>query len=120
MGQRGCSENRGVGAAVRVGSSYRRGVMAADVNRAEWDMALTIAPDKRTQLHASVKRYIIENFDADAGDLKARLMLDFCLQEIGAVVYNQAIGDAQAYMQGRLADLEAIYYADEFTFWPRK
>jgi len=90
------------------------------VNPAEWDMALTIAPDKRAQLHASVKRYIIENFDADAGDLKARLMLDFCLQEVGAVVYNQAIGDAQAYMQGRLADLDAICYADEFTFWPRK
>ncbi len=83
-------------------------------------MAVTIAPDKLKQLQSSVKRYIVEHFDADAGDLKARLMLDFCLQEIGAVVYNQAIADAQAYMQGRIADLEAVCYADEFTFWPRK
>jgi uncharacterized protein (DUF2164 family) len=83
-------------------------------------MVPTIPPDKLTQLQASVKRYIIENFDADAGDLKARLMLDFCLREVGAVVYNQAITDAQAYMQGRVADLEAICYADEFAFWPRK
>jgi uncharacterized protein (DUF2164 family) len=36
------------------------------------------------------------------------------------VVYNQAITDAQAYMQGRVADLETACYADEFTFWPRK
>lgn len=83
-------------------------------------MALTIPPDKLKQLQASVKRYIVENFDADAGDLKARLMLDFCLQEVGPVVYNQAISEAQAYMQGRVLDLEAVCYADEFTFWPRK
>jgi uncharacterized protein (DUF2164 family) len=83
-------------------------------------MVPTIPPDKLKQLQASVKRYIIENLDADAGDLKARLMLEFCLQEVGAVVYNQAIADAQAYMQGRVADLEAVCYAEEFAFWPRK
>ena len=43
-------------------------------------MVPTIPPDKLKQLQASVKRYITENFDADAGDLKARLMLDFCLR----------------------------------------
>jgi len=83
-------------------------------------MVPTIPPDKLLQLQASVKRYIVENFDADAGDLKARLMLDFCLKEVGAVVYNQAIADAQAYMQGRVADVDAVCYADEFAFWPRK
>jgi uncharacterized protein (DUF2164 family) len=83
-------------------------------------MVPSIAPDKLRQLQASVKRYIVENLDADAGDLKARLLLDFCLKEVGAVVYNQAIADAQAYMQGRVADLEAVCYADEFAFWPRK
>jgi uncharacterized protein (DUF2164 family) len=82
-------------------------------------MPVTIPPDKLKQLQASVKRYVVENLDAEAGDLKARLLLD-CLQEIGAVVYNQAIADAQAYMQGRVADLEAVCYADEFTYWPRK
>jgi uncharacterized protein (DUF2164 family) len=83
-------------------------------------MALKLPPDKLKQLQVSVKRYVVENLDAEAGDLKARLLLDFCLEEIGAVVYNQAIADAQAYMQGRVADLEAVCYADEFTFWPRK
>jgi uncharacterized protein (DUF2164 family) len=83
-------------------------------------MPLTIPAEKLKQLHTSVKRYVVENLDAEAGDLKVRLLLDFCLQEVGAVVYNQAIADAQAYMQGRIADLDAICYADEFTFWPRK
>jgi uncharacterized protein (DUF2164 family) len=54
-------------------------------------MALTLPPDTLKQLHASVKRYVIENIDADAGDLKARLLLDFCLQEVGAVVYTKRL-----------------------------
>jgi uncharacterized protein (DUF2164 family) len=82
-------------------------------------MPLTIPPDKLKQLQTSVKRYLIENLDPDAGDLKARLLLDYCIQEIGAVVYNLAIADAEAYMQARVADLEAVCYVDEFTFWPR-
>jgi uncharacterized protein (DUF2164 family) len=82
-------------------------------------MVLTLPPDKLKQLQASVKRYVIENLDGEAGDLKARLLLEFCLKEIGAVVYNQAIADAQTYMQGRVADLEAACYADEFMFWRR-
>jgi hypothetical protein len=42
--------------------------------------------------------------DEDAGDLKATLFLDFCLQEIAPSVYNRAIADAQAYFTGRVQD----------------
>jgi uncharacterized protein (DUF2164 family) len=83
-------------------------------------MPVSLHPDKLKQLQTSVKRYLVENVDAEAGDLKAKLLLDFCLQEIGAVVYNQAISDAQGWLQGRLADLEGVCYQHEFTYWPRK
>jgi uncharacterized protein (DUF2164 family) len=83
-------------------------------------MPVSLHPDKLKQLQQSVKRYLVENLDADAGDLKAKLLLDFCIQEIGAVVYNQAIADAQGWLQGRLSDLEGICYQHEFTYWSRK
>jgi len=83
-------------------------------------MPVSLPPDKLKQLQTSVKRYLVENVDSDAGDLKAKLLLDFCLQEIGAVVYNQAIADAQGWLQGRLADLESVCYQHEFTYWQRK
>jgi uncharacterized protein (DUF2164 family) len=83
-------------------------------------MPVSLHPDKLKQLQTSVKRYLVENVDAEAGDLKAKLLLDFCLQEIGAVVYNQAIADAQGWLQGRLTDLEAVCYQHEFTYWQRK
>ena len=54
------------------------------------------------------------------GDLKTKLLLDFCVQEVGAVVYNQAIVDAQAYFQARVGDLDGVCHQHEFTYWQRK
>jgi uncharacterized protein (DUF2164 family) len=83
-------------------------------------MPVSLHPDKLKQLQTSLKRYLVENIDSEAGELKAKLLLDFCLQEVGAVVYNQAIADAQAYFQARVADLDGVCYQPEFTYWQRK
>jgi uncharacterized protein (DUF2164 family) len=80
-------------------------------------MAIKLSPETTRQLNASIKRYVAENLDQDIGDLKAGLLLDFCLKEIGPTVYNQAIADAQSYFQERVADLEGVCYEKEFTYW---
>jgi uncharacterized protein (DUF2164 family) len=82
-------------------------------------MPLSLSPDTSRLLHASLKRYLTENLDDDIGDLKTGLMLDFVLKEIAPTIYNQAIADAQAYFQGRVADLEAVCYMEEFGYWPK-
>jgi uncharacterized protein (DUF2164 family) len=81
-------------------------------------MAVTLAPDAKKQAIASIRRYVAESWDLDVGDLKADLLLDFVLREIGPTVYNQAIADAQVYLRERVADLEAACYEKEFTYWP--
>ena len=81
-------------------------------------MPITLPPDTTKQLQASIQRYVAENLDQEIGDLKASLLLEFCLKEIGPSVYNKAIADAQAYFQGRVADLEAVCYEPEFAYWP--
>ena len=68
---------------------------------------------------ASLKRYFEENFDL-IGDLPASLLLNYILEEIGPVIYNRAIHDAQARLATRLADLEGELHADEFQYWPRQ
>ena len=80
-------------------------------------MAITLSPETTKQLHASIKRYFAEQLDQEIGDLKAGLLLDYCLKEIGPSIYNQAVADAQAYFQGRVADLEGVCYEKEFTYW---
>jgi uncharacterized protein (DUF2164 family) len=83
-------------------------------------MAIMLSPETRKQLLASIKRYAAENLDDEIGDLKAGLLLDYCLQEIGPAVYNQAIADAQSYFTGRVADLEGVCHEEEFGYWSRK
>ena len=81
-------------------------------------MAISLEPDARKQAVASIRRYFAEHLDLEIGDLKAGLLLDYFLVEIGPAVYNRAIGDAQVYFRDRAVDLEATCFAKEFTFWP--
>ncbi len=80
-------------------------------------MAITLKPDTKKQLIASIRRYVAENMDEEIGDLKADFFLDYVLKEIGPTIYNQAIADAQAYLQERTADLESTCYEAEFGYW---
>jgi uncharacterized protein (DUF2164 family) len=82
-------------------------------------MAIKLSAETRKRLVTSIKRYAAENLDEAIGDLKAGLLLDYCLNEIGPSIYNQAIADAQAYFTGRVGDLEGVCHEDEFGYWPR-
>jgi uncharacterized protein (DUF2164 family) len=80
-------------------------------------MAIKIPANATKQILASLTRYAAENLDQEIGDLKAGLLLDYVLKEIGPTIYNQAIADAQAYFTGRVADLEGVCHEDELTYW---
>jgi uncharacterized protein (DUF2164 family) len=81
---------------------------------------VTVELDKQQRAAAisSLKRYFEENLDP-IGDLPAGLLLNFFIEDIGPVIYNQAISDAQARLSQRVADLNGELYADEFQYWPR-
>jgi uncharacterized protein (DUF2164 family) len=68
----------------------------------------------RKQGVAAIQQYFADNMDEPIGDLKAGLLLDFILSEIGPSVYNQAIADARTFFEERTSDLGAICYFDEF------
>jgi uncharacterized protein (DUF2164 family) len=82
-------------------------------------MALKLSKDTRQMMIASVRRFFSEDMEEKIGDLKASLVLDFCLQEIAPSVYNQAIADAQAHMQEKVTDLDGSCYEPEFTYWKK-
>ncbi len=83
-------------------------------------MAIELPREQREQMIASVKRYFAEQLDDEIGDLKAGLLLDFCLQEICPTVYNRAIADAQAWFLARVGDLEGSCFEPELGYWPRR
>ena len=67
----------------------------------------------------SVQRYFEENMPEPIGNLPAGLLLDFFIEEVGPVIYNHAIADAQACLQQRVADMNGELFGDEFQYWPR-
>jgi uncharacterized protein (DUF2164 family) len=81
-------------------------------------MAITLTADDKKQAIASIRRYFAESWEQEVGDLKADLLLDFLLREIGPTVYNRAVGDAQVFLRDRVADLEGACYEKEFAYWP--
>jgi uncharacterized protein (DUF2164 family) len=83
-------------------------------------MAIELTKETKEKAAASIMRYFREELDEDIGDLKASLVLDFILREIGPVVYNQAVSDAQALMRNHVAELEDVVHEKEFAYWAKK
>ncbi|MBT8485628.1 MAG: DUF2164 domain-containing protein [Phycisphaerales bacterium] len=61
----------------------------------------------RQRILTSLERFAKEHLDAEIGLLQSELLFDFVLKLIGPSVYNQAVSDAGAYLQGKLLDLES-------------
>ena len=82
-------------------------------------MAIELFDETRQKLIESIKRYAAERLDEEMGDLKAALLLDYVLEEIGPTIYNKAIADAQAHLLDRVGDLDGSCYEPEFGYWKR-
>ncbi len=79
--------------------------------------AITIPDHARKQAIASIRQYFANEMTEEIGDLKASLVLDYFLTEIGPVVYNEAIAEAKAFIDERAADLSAVCHHKEFQYW---
>jgi len=82
-------------------------------------MAIELPKETEEKLIASIKQYLLEHLDLDAGDLKASLLLKYVLQEIAPSIYNQAILDAQARMTEMVDEIDGTCHELEFGFWDR-
>jgi uncharacterized protein (DUF2164 family) len=79
-----------------------------------------LRPETEKVLIRSIKRFFEDKLDTEIGDLKAAIVLEFFAREIGPSIYNQAIADAQAYLQEKVTDLSGARYQEEFDYWKKK
>jgi uncharacterized protein (DUF2164 family) len=80
-------------------------------------MAIEIPKEARTQAVASIERWFAENRDEKIGNIGAAALLNFVLEEIGPLVYNQAVADVQERLQMRISELDIEVHEDEFQYW---
>jgi len=83
-------------------------------------MTINLNSETEKYLLGSIKQFFAQELDDEIGDLKAGLVLDFCIREIGPSIYNQAIKDAQESIGDVLSDLDAVRYEPEFSFWKKR
>ena len=78
-------------------------------------MRIRLSDARSTRLLDAVKRHFADEFDETLSDYRAQSLIDFFVRELGPAVYNQAVRDAAAFMQEKLADLEGEIYETERT-----
>ena len=76
-------------------------------------MEIKLDKDKMRLVTEKVQCYFRDELDQPIGDLKAEMLIAFFIKELGPKIYNQAIEDANAFIQEKLLDLEGILYIPE-------
>lgn len=65
-------------------------------------MPIEIPKELRTQAISSIERYFQENMDEKIGNIAAAALLSFFVEEIGPLIYNQAVTEVQERLQTRI------------------
>ena len=80
-------------------------------------MTIEIPREARKEAIASIERYFRENMDEPIGNIAAGALLGYFLEEIGPLVYNQAVADVQERLQMRVSELDIDHHEDAFQYW---
>ncbi len=80
-------------------------------------MSIKLEKETRQQAIDSLQRYFDITMEERLGNLQATALLDFLLEEIGPLIYNQAVRDAQSQMQQRVQELDIDVHEEEFSYW---
>jgi len=80
-------------------------------------MTIEISKEDRAEALSSIERYFQTNMEEPIGNIAAGALLNFFLEELGPLVYNKAITDAQQHLQARVMDLDIELHETEFEYW---
>ena len=80
-------------------------------------MGIDISKEARKEVIASIERYFQENMEEKIGNIAASALLGFFLEEIGPLVYNQAVADVQERLLARVSEIDIEIHEDEFQYW---
>mgnify|MGYP001551074726 CR=1 FL=1 len=83
-------------------------------------MPIELDRAQREQAIQSLTRYVEQELDQRLGNIAAGALLGFFLEEIGPLVYNQAVAAVQEKLGQRVAEVDLEVHEDEFQYWSRR
>jgi uncharacterized protein (DUF2164 family) len=76
-------------------------------------VAIELDKERKQRMVHAIQTYFAEKLDQEIGQLAAQLLLEFFVKQVGPAIYNQAVKDAQAFLQDKLMDLDGVLYQPE-------
>lgn len=83
-------------------------------------MDIELTTQETEEAMHSLRKYFASELDAELSDLRAKLLLDYVLKEIGPLAYNRGVHDAEEFFRKRLEDLPATCFEPALTYWQSK
>jgi len=80
-------------------------------------VTIELSKEVRQAAISSIERYFRENMEEPIGNLAAGALLGFFLEEVGPVIYNKAVSEAQERLQARVSELDIEVHEEEFQYW---
>lgn len=74
---------------------------------------LTLTDERRETLRRHLQTLYSTEFDERLSDFRADDIIDLMLRTLAPSVYNQAVADVRAHLQGKLDDLDGEVWIDE-------
>lgn len=83
-------------------------------------MPIELSREARQQAIASIERYFEAELDQYIGNIAAGALLGFMVEEIGPLIYNQAVSQVQERLLERVQELDIECHEDELQYWRRR
>lgn len=75
-------------------------------------MQISLDPVRRQRVTAHLQKLFASEFDETLSEFRAQQIIDMMIRTKGPAIYNQAVQDVRAHMQGKLDDLDGEVFAD--------
>jgi uncharacterized protein (DUF2164 family) len=83
-------------------------------------VSIELTREERAQAVDSIERWFSAELGQRIGNITAGALLGFFLEEIGPLVFNQAVRKVQDRLQERVQELDIEFNEDGFQYWRRR
>lgn len=83
-------------------------------------MPIELSREHKIDAIRSIERYFQDERDERIGNLAAGALLNYFLEEIGPLIYNQAVAEAQERLLMRVQELDIELHEEPLQYWPRR
>lgn len=83
-------------------------------------MSIELTREERERAVASLERYFETELDQRIGNIAAAALLGYFIEEVGPLIFNQAVQQVQERLIQRTQELDIEFHEDAFMYWQRR